>query len=109
LDSLSFDAVAISSLNLSELSDLPLTLLTLDNTNIVLDATVLSNIPSKYLKTLSAENVSIPADTSFSAFEALERLDVSNNGMFTISSSAVFPDSLTSLDIGGCTSITSLS
>ncbi|GKT31985.1 hypothetical protein ADUPG1_002155, partial [Aduncisulcus paluster] len=45
----------------------------------------------------------------FSAFEVLGQLDVSNNDMFTISSSAVFPDSLTSLDISGCTSIASLS
>ncbi|GKT34780.1 hypothetical protein ADUPG1_002869, partial [Aduncisulcus paluster] len=109
LDDLEFASEATSSVYLSELSDLPLEILPIDNTNIVLNATVLANIPSDTLNVLSAENVSIPAGTDFSAFEVLEKLDVSNNDMFTISSSAVFPDSLTSLDISGCTSIASLS
>ncbi|GKT29460.1 hypothetical protein ADUPG1_005262, partial [Aduncisulcus paluster] len=41
LDTLSFDGEATSSLDLSELVGLPLTTLTLDNTNIVIDATIL--------------------------------------------------------------------
>ncbi|GKT28988.1 hypothetical protein ADUPG1_005111, partial [Aduncisulcus paluster] len=109
LDTLSFDGEATSSLDLSELVGLPLTTLTLDNTNIVIDATILGNIPATNLLTLSFQNLSVPADTDFSGFESLEELNVSNNTAFTISSSDVFPSSLLSLDISGCTSITELS
>ncbi|GKT15724.1 hypothetical protein ADUPG1_004105, partial [Aduncisulcus paluster] len=91
LDTLSFDGEATSSLDLSELVGLPLTTLTLDNTNILIDATILGNIPATNLLTLSLQNLSVPADTDFSGFESLEELNVSNNTAFTISSSDVFP------------------
>ncbi|GKT33599.1 hypothetical protein ADUPG1_002550, partial [Aduncisulcus paluster] len=77
--------------------------------NIVIDSTILSNIPSATLTVLSLQNVSVPADTDFSGFSLLEELNVSDNTSFTISSSDVFPSLLQSLDISGCTSITDLS
>ncbi|GKT18804.1 hypothetical protein ADUPG1_011380, partial [Aduncisulcus paluster] len=85
---------------------LPASLTSLDVSNtLVIDTSVLP----VGLVELSMDDVGLSGDVDFSSFTLLDTLSVVDNTSFTISSSDVFPSSLQSLDISGCTSITDLS
>ncbi|GKT36158.1 hypothetical protein ADUPG1_009177, partial [Aduncisulcus paluster] len=85
---------------------LPASLTSLDVSNtLVTDPSVLP----LGLVELSMDDVGLSGDVDFSSFTLLETLSVVDNTAFTISSSDVFPSSLLSLDISGCTSITDIS
>ncbi|GKT18565.1 hypothetical protein ADUPG1_011334, partial [Aduncisulcus paluster] len=64
-------------------------------------------LPSS-VRTLILDDVSLPSTTSLLSGLSVTTLSVQNNTSFAPTSTSVFPSSLTSLDISGCTSITDL-
>ncbi|GKT20186.1 hypothetical protein ADUPG1_011689, partial [Aduncisulcus paluster] len=112
------DMETISSISVSNVStfeglQFAVNLIDISIAGVSSDSIAIGNDELSYLPlslvTISFENVNLEADSVFSVFSSLETLSIVDNTAFTISSSDVFPSSLLSLDISGCTSITELS
>ncbi|GKT23966.1 hypothetical protein ADUPG1_012596, partial [Aduncisulcus paluster] len=59
------------------------------------------------IQTLVLENVNLDSDVDFSRFVNLVELSIAGNSSYNLLDGAIFPDSLTSLDISGIASISS--